>query len=68
MYIRDSYDEFVLHEAEQAEKLKGRPICCHCEEPIVEDVAICYNGDWYCSDCEDKFYDVIRREYREQVM
>lgn len=68
MYVRDSYDEFVLHEAEQLEKLKQGPICCCCQEAIMEDVAICYNGDWYCDDCEDAFIDVMRQEYRERVI
>jgi hypothetical protein len=68
MYVRDSYDEFVLHEADQDEKLKDRPCCCSCDEHIQEEFAIQYNGDWYCKDCEDVFFDVLRQQYKERVM
>lgn len=68
MHIRDSYDEFVAHDARKESRLKERPVCCSCGEPIQEEFAYQLNGDWYCEDCEDVFIDVIRREYRERVM
>ena len=67
MYIRDSYDEFIAHDAKREDKLSECPVCCSCGGHIQEEFAYQFNNDWYCDDCEDEFIDIIRQEYRERI-
>ena len=39
-----------------------RPKCCKCQEPIYQEEAICHMGNWYCEDCEEYFFDIIKKK------
>lgn len=54
--IRDSY----AWEHEQEERAKELPECAECGEPIMDEYAYFWNGDWICSDCME--------EHRREVM
>lgn len=46
----------------QERQLAKLPHCGCCKEPIQQEQAIFYDK-WYCEDCEDEFFDVVRKEF-----
>ena len=52
---------------EQENRLALLPHCCCCGEPIVQEKAICIDGDWYCIECELDAWDAIRDNFLERV-
>ena len=38
-------------DAAEAEALENAPRCAHCDMPILEEFAVCIEGNFYCDDC-----------------
>lgn len=55
-YIKDNYDFYKEHEAEEARQAMHRPICSCCKNPIMEDYAYEINNSLVCADCLDSEY------------
>lgn len=68
MIIPDAYDMWEAHDAEQDRHLDDLPVCCECKEPIQSENAVCVDGQWYCSDCEDEAWTFVRSKYLEKVV
>ena len=60
----DLYDEYESKQFAMSERL---PKCCRCKDPIYQEEAICHIGNWYCEDCEEDFFDIIRKENLERI-
>lgn len=56
----DLYDEYGCKQHAITARL---PKCCKCQDPIYQEKAICYLGNWYCEDCEDEFFEIIKKEF-----
>lgn len=76
-YIPDNYDLYVRHEAEQERILSRCPICCKCENRIVDDYAYNLDDDLnhlYCGDCAQEWLkeqmvsvDDLETDFREDL-
>lgn len=51
--------DFNMHDAEQEEKLQALEKCGICEEPIQQDMAVCFYGKYICDDCLEKLRRVL---------
>lgn len=40
-----------------------KPLCKCCEYEIEGDQAYLWGDDWYCEDCEDEFFEIIKKEF-----
>ncbi len=49
----NNYSQWERHEAEQEARLRKRPVCSCCGEPIQEDSVVQIRRDYYCDDCLD---------------
>ena len=67
MPLMDNSDLFERHDAEQERELRKLPVCCCCGDPIQQEQAVCFNGNFYCEDCEDEAWELIRKEYLEDI-
>jgi hypothetical protein len=73
MQMPDNYDLWVRHDAEQARWLEKRPVCCCCGEPIQEEKAFRYEGEWFCQEAEcektlmEEVWEVIKGDYLVSV-
>ena len=47
----DPVHDFDQHDREQAERLRRRPVCGVCGEPVQDDVALKIFDEWICSKC-----------------
>lgn len=47
----DPHRDFDRWDAEQQRRLKKFPKCESCEEPIVQEDAVCLDGCYYCDPC-----------------
>lgn len=65
--MQDVYDLWQKHDAEQEEKLSKLPICSCCKERIQQESAIHYNNKWWCEECEDEFWQSIRKDFLKEV-
>lgn len=63
----DPIADFHRHDAELQEKLDKLPICECCGEPIQQEMAVYYNDQWCCEDCEDAFWLSIREDFLERT-
>jgi len=54
MWTDDPVKDAERYAQEQEEEMKNRPVCCECEEPIVEDFYYEVAGEIYCDSCMDK--------------
>jgi len=63
--MKDNYDFFREHEAQEEAWLSKRPICAKCGEPIQDEYAydLYDDGDLVCEDCKDE----ILQEHRIDV-
>lgn len=51
--------------AEQDRRLDKLPICELCRQPIQQEKAVYYEGQWCCEDCESDFFYNIREDFLE---
>lgn len=69
----DPIADFMRRDAEQQEWLDKRPVCGFCKEPIQEERAFFYAGEWFCTNeyCEKdfirEFWNDIREDYIVRV-
>ena len=69
MFTDDPIADFNANEHEKWKWLARRPICCICKESIQEEKMIYYNGKHCCplDECEWEFWQVIRKDFLEDV-
>ena len=65
MYIKDNYDLYEMHEAEEAMHIARLPICCKCKEHIQSEYAYDVDGLW-CQECFDEWVDDVKVEVEEE--
>ena len=51
--------DFNMYDAEQEEKLQALQKCDICEEPIQQEMAVCFEGKYICDDCLKKLRMVL---------
>lgn len=51
IYTDDPAHDFDQYDREQAERLRRRPRCAICGEPLQEDVALKLYDEWICDKC-----------------
>lgn len=49
--MMDNYDLWEAAEKRAYKKVRRRPHCEICDEPIQQDDAVFIGGDWYCDEC-----------------
>lgn len=49
--MRDAYDLWETHDAEQEEELRKRPVCDACGEYIQDDHCYKIGHEVFCEDC-----------------
>ena len=47
--------DFLAHDIEQEKALAALPRCADCDEPIQDDDAYYYHGDWVCESCMSSY-------------
>lgn len=52
----DPVRDFARHDAEQEAWLAERPVCADCDEPIQDDHAYEYNGEYICPQCNEDLH------------
>ena len=61
--MRDSYDLWRSHDMEQERRRARLPVCCYCGEHIMQEDAVCIDGDYYCDEClETHFREAMEYE------
>lgn len=66
-YIPDNLDLFERHDAEQESRLRKMPICCKCKEHIQQPEAVKVDDKWFCEDCEDHAWNLVKNEFLEST-
>ena len=51
MYTDNPIADFLHHDREQARELERLQVCVECGEPIQDEMAYYFHGDWYCEEC-----------------
>lgn len=46
---------------------KELPQCECCGERITETKAVCIEGRWFCEDCEDEAWELVRDDYLKET-
>lgn len=67
-YTDDPLADFARYDAEQEEQLEKMPVCECCGEPIQQEMAIYYNDQWCCGECESDFWQNIREDFLERTI
>lgn len=67
VYTDDPIRDFENCEREIQRRLQTLPLCECCEEPIQQERAVYYNGQWVCEECESDFWRDIREDFLEDV-
>ena len=57
--VKDNYDLWTEHDAEQEAWLRKQPVCCECKDHIQQDSAVRINGDWFCDNCLEDMREEI---------
>lgn len=65
--MKDNYDLWEAHDAEQEKWLRSKPKCCRCKERIQQESVVNYDGEYWCEECEEFLWRKIRREYLEEI-
>ena len=52
-YSDDPVSDFHAHDNEQEAWLDRLPKCAECREPIQQEFAVRYKGEWLCDHCLD---------------
>jgi formylmethanofuran dehydrogenase subunit E len=56
----DNADLYDKYDREMERLRRKLPRCSHCEEPIMQETAVRFDGNWICDDClSDYFREVI---------
>lgn len=69
MNIPDNLDAFNAYDSRMADlesdMIRNSPHCCICGEPILDEMALCDNGEWCCNnpDCEAEFLQSIKEYF-----
>lgn len=66
-YTDDPVRDAERYEAEQERRIQMLPKCTECGEPIQQEQAVCYEGEWCCKECEYDFWHRIRKDFLETV-
>lgn len=53
--LKDNYDFWRKHDAEQEKRLSKLPKCSECGEPIQEESCYFINGEYICESCMDNY-------------
>ena len=64
IYTDDPHRDFLRYEEEMEEKLKERPVCDECGEPIRSDNLYEFDGVLFCEDCIEEHRHSVE-EYME---
>ena len=62
MWSDDPLRDFQNHDLEESDRLKMRPVCYECGEPITEDYAYRISGNMYHRDCLEHYKVNIEEE------
>ena len=63
----DNYDLWEMHDRKQSAQMDELPVCEVCGCVITTDKAVYYNDQWFCEDCEDSAWALIRDDYLEST-
>lgn len=63
----DNYDLWKMHDIEESIQIDELPLCEVCGQPIMQGEAIYYNDCWYCEECENEAWAVIRGDFLEST-
>ena len=66
-YSDDPIADFERHSAEQERNMRRLPVCSNCRERIQQGQAIKVDGKWFCEDCENEAWELVRSDYLEEV-
>lgn len=67
VYTDDPLSDFERYDAQKQKELDELPVCSCCGEPITQDVAVYYNDQYSCKDCEGHFWVDIRSDFLVRV-
>ena len=71
--MKDDIDLFNEHDERtarrEAEYAKVAPRCCCCEEAILDNEAVYYEGDWFCRnpECMKEFFSDMESKYKKEI-
>lgn len=65
--VIDNFTLWEAHDREERERLDRLPLCECCNQPIQQEKAVYYNDQWFCEDCEDEAWALIRDDYLEST-
>lgn len=65
--VIDNFALWEMHDREEQEQLDRLPLCECCNQPIQQEQAVYYNDQWFCEDCEDEAWAVIRGDFLEDT-
>lgn len=50
-YTNNPVKDFEAHDSDQQKWLEKLPKCCECGEPVQQDRAVNFNGEYVCDSC-----------------
>ena len=53
--LKDNYDFWREHDAEQEERLSRLPMCSKCSEHIQDECCYFIDGEYICESCMDNY-------------
>ena len=62
MYTDTPIAVFLRHDRDQAEELERLPVCVECGEPIQDEMAFYFHGEWYHTSCMDSYKRTVEIE------
>lgn len=65
--MNDNYDFYSQSQIDFVNKIKHLPKCKYCEEHILTEKAVTYNGKWVCNNCEQYLWFDIREDFLKEV-
>jgi formylmethanofuran dehydrogenase subunit E len=66
--VIDNFALWEAHDREEQVQLDKLPLCECCNQPIQQERAVYYNDQWFCEDCEDEAWAVIKFDFMESTM
>lgn len=49
-------DDFDRWDTARERRRARLPKCCHCDEHIQQETAVCIDGNWYCDKCLEDYF------------